>query len=87
VYNDWATQGGGETCPLDQEKLFVFGPDETPTVTDDEDRFNSGVHHIEKLPIHHLLQRFRTATDTDTVRVNARSMTKRLATLIFRAIF
>jgi hypothetical protein len=84
---NWATEGGGTTCLLDREELFVFGPEETPTVTDDEHRFNSGLRDIEKLPIRHLLQRFRTATETDIVTVNARSMTKRLATLIFRVIF
>ncbi|KAL5451207.1 hypothetical protein PMIN05_000629 [Paraphaeosphaeria minitans] len=83
----WATEGGGTTCPLDREELFTFGAEDSFTVTDDEDRFNAGLRAIERMPIRHLLTRFRSATESDIVRVNARSMTKRLATLIFRVVF
>lgn len=83
----WATEGGGTTCPLDREALFTIGPEDSFRVTDDEDRFNNGLRDIEKMPIRQLLQRFRTAAETDIVTVNARSMTKRLTTLLFRIIF
>ncbi|KAF2441156.1 hypothetical protein P171DRAFT_524121 [Karstenula rhodostoma CBS 690.94] len=83
----WATEGGGTTCPLDREELFTVGTGDWFTVADDTDRFDSGLRDIEKMPIRRLLQRFRTATETDIVTVNARSMTKRLATLLFRIVF
>ncbi|KAK7184149.1 hypothetical protein PSPO01_09855 [Paraphaeosphaeria sporulosa] len=83
----WATEGGGTTCPLDREELFILGAEDTFSVTDDEHRFNTGLRAIEKLPIRQLLVRFRAATESGIVRVNARAMTKRLATLIFRIVF
>ncbi|KAJ4344597.1 uncharacterized protein N0V89_012341 [Didymosphaeria variabile] len=83
----WASEGRGTTCPLDREELFTIGSEETNKITNDEDRFRSGVRHISQMTIRHLLQRFRNVTESDMVTVNARSMTTRLATLIFRTVF
>lgn len=86
-----AVEGGGTTCPFDREALFVFGPGEKrPITTDDTDRFHSGVRRISRLPLRQLLQCFREATTegiNDVVTVNARSMTTRLASLLFRVVF
>lgn len=87
---EWTTKGGGTSCPMDREELFIEDPfladlsrEENEDATWDRRRQNIDL----EIPIRDLLRCFRAATDADIIQVDAGYMCERLATLLIRVVY